>query len=98
MANELEELFHAFVVEKQRSNVLDYDDLLLQWHRLIREFPDERLKPPPLLTGDDLIAAGYPPGPRFSQILTAVEDAQLEGQLHTCGDAMQLVREKFPLH
>jgi poly(A) polymerase len=64
----------------------------------LREFPDEHLKPPPLLTGDDLIAAGYRPGPRFSEILTAVEDAQLEGQLHTCGDAMQLVREKFPLH
>jgi poly(A) polymerase len=56
------------------------------------------LKPPPLLTGDDLIAEGYAPGPRFAEILTAVEDAQLEGQLRTSGDAMQLVRERFPLH
>jgi poly(A) polymerase len=66
--------------------------------RKLGEFPDEHLKPPPLLTGDDLIAEGYPPGPRFSEILTAVEDAQLEGQLRTSGDAMQLVRERFPLH
>jgi poly(A) polymerase len=66
--------------------------------RKLSEFPDEHLKPPPLLTGDDLIAEGYPPGPRFSEILTAVEDAQLEGQLRTSGDAMQLVRERFPLH
>jgi tRNA nucleotidyltransferase/poly(A) polymerase len=64
----------------------------------LSEFPDEHLKPQPLLTGDDLIAAGYPPGPRFAEILTAVEDAQLEGQLRTSGDAMQLVRERFPLH
>jgi tRNA nucleotidyltransferase/poly(A) polymerase len=66
--------------------------------RKLSEFPDEHLKPQPLLTGDDLIAAGYSPGPRFAEILTAVEDAQLEGQLRTSGDAMQLVRERFPLH
>jgi poly(A) polymerase len=65
--------------------------------RKLSEFPDEYLKPIPLLTGNDLIAAGYTPGPRFSEILIAVEDAQLEGQLHTSGDAMQLVRERFPL-
>jgi poly(A) polymerase len=66
--------------------------------RKLGEFPDEHLKPPPLLTGVDLIAEGYAPGPRFAEILTAVEDAQLEGQLRTSGDAMQLVRERFPLH
>ena len=66
--------------------------------RKLGEFAEEHLKPQPLLTGDDLIAEGYPPGPRFSEILTAVEDAQLEGQLRTSGDAMQLVRERFPLH
>jgi poly(A) polymerase len=66
--------------------------------RKLSEFPDEHLKPPPLLTGDDLIAEGYAPGPRFSEILTAVEDAQLEGRLRTSGDAMQLVKERFPLH
>jgi len=66
--------------------------------RKLLEFADEHLKPAPLLTGYDLIAEGYAPGPRFTQILTAVEDAQLEGQLRTSGDAMQLVREKFPLH
>ena len=66
--------------------------------RKLGEFPDEHLKPPPLLTGDDLIAEGYSPGPRFAEILTAVEDAQLEGRLRTSGDAMQLVRERFPLH
>jgi poly(A) polymerase len=44
----------------------------------------------------DLIAAGYEPGPLFSQILAAVEDAQLEGELQTSGEAMQFVRERFP--
>jgi putative nucleotidyltransferase with HDIG domain len=56
----------------------------------------DELKPPRLLTGADLIAAGYTPGPRFSAILSAVEDAQLEGRIHTAGEAMELVLERFP--
>lgn len=39
----------------------------------------EELRPPRLITGDDLIAAGYAPGPDFSRMLDAAEDAQLEG-------------------
>jgi poly(A) polymerase len=61
------------------------------------EFPEEHLKPAPLVTGDDLIAAGYRPGPIFSTILTAVEDAQLEGRIRTARDGMALVREMFPV-
>jgi len=61
------------------------------------ELPEERLKPPPLVTGATLIAAGYQPGPLFAQILTAVEDAQLEGAIGTEEEAMELVRREFPL-
>jgi putative nucleotidyltransferase with HDIG domain len=60
------------------------------------ELSAEHLKPERLLTGADLIAAGYEPGPRFSEILSAVEDAQLEGRIHTAGEAIELVRERFP--
>jgi len=55
------------------------------------------MRPAPLITGDDLIAAGYKPGPRFSEILSAVEDGQLEGRLQTKGQAMDLVTQEFPL-
>jgi poly(A) polymerase len=58
--------------------------------------PPESIRPAPLLTGDDLIAAGYEPGPRFKEILTAVEDAQLEGRLPSKESAMELVRREFP--
>jgi putative nucleotidyltransferase with HDIG domain len=64
-------------------------------HRLA-QFPDEHLKPAPLVTGADLIAAGYHPGPLFATILTAVEDAQLEGRIHSAGEGLALVRERFP--
>ncbi len=63
----------------------------------IAEMPPEEIRPRPLITGDDLIAAGYQPGPRFKQILSAVEDAQLEGRLRSKEDAMEFVRREFPL-
>jgi poly(A) polymerase len=72
----------------------------LRSYNLVREklgsMPPESIRPAPLLTGDDLIAAGYEPGPRFKEILTAVEDAQLEGRLPSKESAMELVRREFP--
>jgi poly(A) polymerase len=58
--------------------------------------PPEAIRPQPLITGQDLIDAGYEPGPRFKEILTAVEDAQLEGRLATREGAMDLVKREFP--
>ena len=60
------------------------------------EIPPEKMQPPPLVTGDDLIAAGHTPGPRFREILSAVEDAQLEGRLASRDAALDFVRRQFP--
>ncbi len=65
--------------------------------RLLEETPPETVRPMPLLRGDDLIAQGYSPGPIFKEILQAVEDAQLEGRVHTSAQALSLVVERFPL-
>lgn len=59
--------------------------------------PPEQLRPPRLLTGADLIAMGYTAGPRFREMLEAVEDAQLEGRVTTADAARALVRELHPL-
>ncbi|HEX4155725.1 MAG TPA: CCA tRNA nucleotidyltransferase [Acidobacteriaceae bacterium] len=56
---------------------------------------EAEIKPPLLLTGEDLIAAGYRPGPRFREMLTAAEDAQLEGTISTRDDALALIRHRF---
>ena len=45
--------------------------------------PEDEVRPPLLVTGRDLIAAGYKPGPVFKQLLAMAEDAQLEGRIHT---------------
>jgi putative nucleotidyltransferase with HDIG domain len=62
----------------------------------LKETPVEDFRPQPLITGNDLIAAGYKPGPRFSEILGAVEDGQLEGQLTSREAAMEFVASNFP--
>jgi poly(A) polymerase len=59
--------------------------------------PAESFHPQPLLTGHDLIAAGYLPGPEFRDLLNAAEDAQLEGQIHTAEEALALLRSRFGL-
>ncbi len=61
----------------------------------LESLPAEELKPPRLLTGDDLIEAGYAPGPQFAAMLTAVEDAQLERRIHTKEEAVELVKSLF---
>jgi len=58
--------------------------------------PEEAVRPQPLITGRELIAAGYTPGARFREMLRAAEDAQLEGSIATPEEALQLVRERFP--
>lgn len=58
--------------------------------RKLAEFSEEHLKPVPLVSGDDLIAAGYEPGPAFGAALRTVEDAQLEGLVRTREEALEL--------
>ncbi len=55
----------------------------------------EELRPVRLVTGDDLIAAGYPPGPDFSHMLELAEDAQLEARIHNKEEGLELVRATF---
>lgn len=54
--------------------------------------PMEQIRPAPLITGHDLIALGYQPGPQFKDWLVAVEDAQLEGTITTKEEALGLVK------
>lgn len=59
--------------------------------------PPDQVRPAPLISGDDLIAAGYSPGPLFKQILTAVEDAQLDGRLVDREEALRFVEKDYPV-
>ncbi len=57
----------------------------------------EAVRPPRLISGRDLIALGYRPGPLFTEILAAVEDAQLEDELHTPEEALAWTQARWPV-
>ena len=61
----------------------------------LSELGHEEIRPALLVTGADLIAAGYRPSPQFRTMLEAAEDAQLEGTLTTREDALRFVEERF---
>jgi poly(A) polymerase len=71
----------------------------LEIYNFVRErfynMPAEEVRPAPLLTGRDLIAAGYKPGPQFKHMLQAAEDAQLEGSITTTEQALALIVDHF---
>jgi poly(A) polymerase len=72
--------------------MLDNYEFLL---RKKEEFASEPIIPPPLVRGEDLIALGLKPGPKFGEILEAVETRQLEGALKNREEALEWVRMEF---
>ena len=82
---------HRLDCISSHGNLDNYDFM----RRFLAETPPEQVRPPRLLTGDDLVQMGYRPGPAFKAILEAVEEAQLDGTLHTHEEAIQLVQAKF---
>ena len=60
--------------------------------RFMDETPAEEIRPPRLLTGDDLLAIGLKPGPAFKEILNAVEEAQLDNSISTREEALILAK------
>ena len=58
---------------------------------ILDEVPPETIHPPKLVTGTDLIALGLEPGPKFGEILEAVETGQLEGRVTTDREALHFV-------
>jgi putative nucleotidyltransferase with HDIG domain len=61
-----------------------------------KEFENEPIIPPPLLTGRDLIALGLKPSPRFGEILEAVQTAQLDGEIRDRPGALKLLQSLEP--
>ncbi|MEX2121697.1 MAG: CCA tRNA nucleotidyltransferase [Pirellulales bacterium] len=59
--------------------------------RRLLALPEAELNPPPLVTGDDLIAHGVPPGKGFATLLERVRDAQLLKEITTKAEALALV-------
>jgi poly(A) polymerase len=78
-----------------RADCLASNGNLENWeHALARreELGEEQLRPPRLVTGDDLIALGWEPGPALGAELRKLEEMQLEGELGTREEALGRAR------
>src|SRR5216110_2684951 len=84
---------HRVDCESSHRMLDNYEFLL----RKREEFANEPILPPPLVRGDDLIALGLKPGPKFGKILEAVETRQLEGTLRTNEEALEWVKREYSL-
>src|SRR5438270_322030 len=82
---------HRVDCESSHRMLDNYEFLL----RKREEFSNEPIIPPPLVRGDDLIAIGLKPGPKFGEILEAVETRQLEGTLRTRDEALNWVKREY---
>ena len=60
--------------------------------RFLTDTPPEQVRPPRLVTGEDLKEMGIRPGPRFKEILHAIEEAQLDGRFSDRDSALQFAR------
>ena len=88
-ADELE--LHRVDCESSHGMLDNYDFL----RQKREEFANEPIIPPPLVSGDDLIGLGLKPGPKFGEILEAVETRQLEGALRDREEALAWVKNEF---
>ena len=89
-------------LDLHRLDCLASHGMLDNWHfckRKLREYSrtKEALRPKPLVNGNDLIKLGYVPSPRFKEILTFVEDGQLENTIKTKRHALSLIKKHYPI-
>jgi poly(A) polymerase len=93
-----QERFHEHLEMHRLDCLASHGDLSLYSFakEKLASTPPEQIRPAPLLTGYDLIKAGYTPGPRFKEILAQVEDAQLEGTLSSRDEALGWVLAEYP--
>ncbi len=84
---------HRLDCLSSHRNVDNYDAM----KKFLAETPPELVAPPRFLTGKDLIEMGFRPGPRFKEILNAVEDAQLNGGVEGREAAQRFVVEQYGL-
>src|SRR5262249_55450187 len=68
-------------------------------YEFVRDFvsktPPEVVRPPKLLSGNDLLKVGFKPGPLLGKILATVEEAQLNGELSDKEEALSFISKEF---
>jgi poly(A) polymerase len=85
-------------LELHRIDCLSCHGMLGNWEyvrRFLAETPPDQVRPPRLLTGDDLQSMGFQPGQAFKVVLRSLEDAQLDGRVKTRDEAVRFANDEF---
>jgi len=96
----LREPYFRDLLEVHRLDCLASHGDLSAWEfcsEQLENLTEEETRRQPFITGTDLIALGYTPGPMFKTILAAVEDAWLEGTIVSSDQARRFVMDTFPI-
>ncbi|MBI5821093.1 MAG: CCA tRNA nucleotidyltransferase [Verrucomicrobia bacterium] len=88
-AEELE--LHRLDCLASHADLTNYDFL----KNVVLEIPPQVAAPPPLITGDDLLAMGMKPGPEMGALLREARELQLEEKLHTPDEALAWARQRL---
>jgi len=84
--------------EASRGILSVQNDEVVEKHclRILELFREKDIvHPPPLITGNDVMALGYPSGPRVGQILSFIRQKQVEGEIKNREEALGVLRERF---
>jgi tRNA nucleotidyltransferase/poly(A) polymerase len=94
-------VLHSIADKEASRGLLSYqkDEIVesLCLHLLELFTQQEVIHPPSLITGHDVIALGYCPGPRVGQILSLIRQKQVEGEIKTREEALHVLRDEFSL-
>ncbi|TWU48297.1 tRNA nucleotidyltransferase/poly(A) polymerase [Rubripirellula reticaptiva] len=76
------------IIEVAEANSKSSDEAGIAIARRAMAMPRKELDPPPFLNGKDLKDLGIPAGPLYKSILQSIRDAQLDGKIHSRGEAI----------
>jgi poly(A) polymerase len=94
-------VLHTLADKEASRGILSIQiDEIVEEHclRILQLFGEKDIvHPPPLITGHDVMALGYPAGPRVGEILSFIRDKQVEGEIKTREEALAVLKEKFEI-
>jgi len=92
-------VLHSLADKEASRGILSIQiDEVVESHclRILELFKEKEIvHPPPLITGHDVMAMGYPSGPRVGQILNFIREKQVEGEIKSREEALEVLKEEF---
>lgn len=92
-------ILHTLADKEASRGILSIQiDEVVEAHclKILKFFKEKMIvHPPALITGHDVIALGYRPGPKVGEILNFIREKQIEGEIKSRKEALQIIKERF---